>query len=80
MERTDQDSDWHIVIDNSGLHLIPTPGWKGYVKILMAASCISDRSLGVSRVVYALADQYRAMGHEVRMRFRSTSWNWSTVA
>jgi len=43
---------------------------KGSVKILMAASCSSDRNLGVPGVMHALADQYRAAGNEVRMSFR----------
>jgi glycosyltransferase involved in cell wall biosynthesis len=36
----------------------------------MAASCSSDRNLGVPGVMHELADRWREEGHEVRMRFR----------
>jgi glycosyltransferase involved in cell wall biosynthesis len=40
------------------------------MRIVMAASCPSDRNLGVPGVMHALADEYRKRGHEVRMCFR----------
>lgn len=40
------------------------------MKILMAASCSSNRNLGVPGVMHSLADEYRSQGHEVRFAFR----------
>ena len=40
------------------------------MRILLAASCSSDPNLGVPGVMHSLADEWRSMGHEVRMVFR----------
>lgn len=40
------------------------------VKILMAASCPSDRNLGVPGVMHALAEEFGRMGHQVDLLFR----------
>lgn len=40
------------------------------MKILLAASCSSNRNLGVPGVMHCLGDQYAARGHEVRYMFR----------
>lgn len=40
------------------------------MKILLAACCDPDRNLGVPGVMHSLADEYRALGHQVRFSFR----------
>ena len=49
------------------------------MKILFAASCPSDRNLGVPGVMHSLADLHREAGHEVRFRFRDTPGRWPEV-
>lgn len=43
---------------------------RSVVRVLIAACCVSDPNLGVPGVMHALAEQYRDMGHEVRLSFR----------
>jgi len=49
------------------------------LKILFAASCPSDRNLGVPGVMHSLADLHRAAGHEVRFLFRDREGRWPEV-
>lgn len=50
------------------------------MKILFAASCPSDRNLGVPGVMHSLADLHRAAGHDVRFLFRDRPGRWPEVA
>lgn len=49
------------------------------LKILFAASCPSDRNLGVPGVMHSLADLHIQAGHEVRFLFRDTPGRLSEV-